>query len=274
MPTTIGILTPTGLQAASYSADNLNDAAHHEPAGIYTVARTYNRAFVLKFDAHLDRMEESAQLENMTLQLDRAVLRAALRTLIDRSGYAESRFRITVPHAQPNLFIITLEPFSGVPAAIKNDGVAVVTVNISRDHPQAKDTTWIAKREAAKTNVPPAYEYLIVNKQDQLLEGFGSNFYAILENTLWTAPDGTVLGGISRQIILDIAPTVFPVQQKPITLMQIPRLRGAFLTSSSRGVIPIVKIDDHVVGDGQPDVAVQDLSARYDAWVTHHIEAI
>lgn len=274
MPTTIGILTPSGLQAAPYSADTLNDAAQYEPAGIYTVTRTYNRTFTLKFDAHLDRMEESARLANMALRLDRAALRMALRTLLNQSGYAESRFRISVPHDQPEQFIITLEPFGGVPTTVKTDGVAVVTIHISRDNPQAKDTAWIVKRETAKSTATPAYEYLIVNEHNQLLEGFASNFYAIVDNTLWTAPDGTVLGGISRQIALEIAPVVLSVRHEAITITQIPALQGAFLTSSSRGIVPIVKIDDHVIGDGKPTATVQDLSAQYDAWVTHHLEPI
>lgn len=274
MPTTIGILTSTGILPTNYSANSLNDAAQYEPIGIYTVTRTYNRNAALKLDAHLDRLEESARLENIPLGLDRATLRAALRAMIDQSGYPESRFRITIPQQQPDHIIITLEPFAGIPAEVKQNGVVVATIEISRDNPQAKETQWMAKREAAKANAMAAYEYIIVNEQHQLLEGFGSNFYAILEDTLWTAPDGTVLGGISRQIALEIAPSVLPIRQQAITQDQINALQGAFLTSSSRGIVPIVQINDHRIGDGKPTAHVQALSAHYDEWVEHHLEPI
>ncbi|PJF34267.1 MAG: hypothetical protein CUN49_16530, partial [Candidatus Thermofonsia Clade 1 bacterium] len=88
---------PEGLREAPYRADSLAEAVPYEPEGVYTITRTFNRDHVLMLDEHLDRLEESARLEDIPIQLDRAALRTALRTLIDQSGYAESRFRITVP---------------------------------------------------------------------------------------------------------------------------------------------------------------------------------
>ncbi len=274
MPTTIAILTANGLRPAPYRADSLTEAAYYEPSGIYTVTRTYQRTAALKLDAHLDRMAESAQLENISLKLDRAALRATLRTLIEQSGYAESRFRITVPQSQPDHFIITLEPFLGLDPALKTQGVSVATILTSRNNPQSKDTAWITQREAVKANAQDAYEYLIVNEYGQLLEGFGSNFYAILGDQLWTAPDGMVLGGIARQIVLDIASHLLPVCLEPIHQTQVSTLEGAFLTSSSRGIIPIVEIDGHTIADGKPSAVVQTLDAHYDTWVDDHIEPI
>lgn len=270
MPTQIGILTSAGLQSVTYTADNLTDAAQYEPDGIYTVTRTYNRTYALKLADHFERMEESARLEGIPLMLNREAIRSALRTLIDASGFTESRFRITIPASHPNQAIITIEPFAGVPADLKEKGVAVSTVRVSRQNPQSKDTAWMAQREAAKANAKPAYEYIILNEQDQLLEGFGSNFYAIKDDQLWTAPVELVLGGISRQITLDVAPQLLPVQLHPITLADTPILQGAFLTSSSRSVIPIVAIDDHPISDG-PSNTIRALSQAYDAWVNAHL---
>ena len=71
-----------------------------------------------------------------------------------------------------------------------------------------------------KPRHPAAYEYVIENENGQLLEGFGSNFYAIMDDGLYTAPDGTVLGGISRKITLQVAPDVCAVHMQPITTAQ------------------------------------------------------
>ena len=67
MATEIGILTPQGLQDAPYTADSLTEAAQYEQDGVYTVTRTYQRTKCLLFNAHLDRMEESARLEGIPL---------------------------------------------------------------------------------------------------------------------------------------------------------------------------------------------------------------
>src|SRR5258707_14888372 len=93
----IGIVTPQGMQPAPYGAESLAEAATKEPQGVYTLARTFRRNQAVLLNDHLDRLEQSAKLEGIAVRLDRTALRNALRTLIEQSGYAESRFRITVP---------------------------------------------------------------------------------------------------------------------------------------------------------------------------------
>src|ERR1051325_9470247 len=95
----ICILPPDAVTRPQYTAESLADAANKEPQGVYTVARTYERNKALLLNDHLDRLERSAQLEGITVTLDRPALRTALRNLIEQSGYTESRFRITIPHA-------------------------------------------------------------------------------------------------------------------------------------------------------------------------------
>lgn len=275
MPTTIGILTKDGLIDASYAAETLAEAAQYEPEGIYTVASTFRQNYALLLDCHLDRMEESARLENIPLNLDRAALRSALRTLIERSDYENSRFRITVPRRNPDQFIITLEPFHGVSPEVKLNGVKVATVKISRRNPKSKTSDWMTKRAEAKASMlPDAYEGIIVNDAVELLEGFGSNFYAVWKGKLYTADDDMVLGGISRKIIFSVTPEILPIERTPIRLQNISVIDEAFLTSSSRGIIPIVQINAEIIGDGTVGTITQQLMHRYDAWVDEHIEPI
>lgn len=273
-PTTIGILTPNGLQAVPYSAETLNAAVPFEPDGIYTVASTFNHDHVLLLDAHLDRMEESARLEGIALHLDRVALRAALRTLIERSGYPNSRFRITVSRQDPTHIILSLEPFAGVPDTVRQVGVHVATIPITRRNPRAKTNDWMKRRAEAKAAIPDAYEGIILNEVGQLLEGMGSNFYAIRGGVLYTAGDDLVLSGISRKIVQQVAPAIVQVIYQPIALSDVNTLAEGFLTSSSRGVVPIVQIDDIPLGTGQVGPLTRQIQAAYDAWVTDHLEPI
>lgn len=273
-PTTIGILTPTGLQSADYIVDTLAEAVAFEPDGIYTVASTFDHDRVLLLDAHLDRMEESARLEGITLHLNREALRAALRTLIEQAGYPNSRFRITISRQDPTQIVLSVEPFAGVPMQVRQQGVAVATVPISRRNPRAKTNDWLEKRETIKSRIPDAYEGIIVNAKGELLEGMGSNFYAFRNGVLYTASDGLVLSGISRKIVQQVAPAVVPVVYQPICLPELATLDEAFLTSSSRGVVPIVRIDDILIGTGEVGPLTQQIQAAYDEWVTNHLEPL
>ncbi|MBN1964793.1 MAG: aminotransferase class IV family protein [Anaerolineae bacterium] len=270
-------LTPAGLQATPYHATSLADAAQYEPPGVYTVTRTYHRTSALKFSRHLKRLEQSARLREIDLTLDRAAwqdgLRAALRQLIDQAGYAESRFRITIPADTPETAYFAIEPLNPVPAAVKASGVHVRAFPMQRQNPRAKDTRWMQARAGLQAQLNGSYEGLLTDGDGALLEGLGSNFYAILAGELRTAHDG-ILEGISRRIVMKVAPDVLPVREQPVRLADLPELAEAFLTSSSRGVVPIVQIDDQVIGDGVPGPLTQALSARYDAWAEAHLKPI
>ncbi len=268
------VLTPNGLQDTPYTATSLHDAVRFEPAGVYTVTRTFHRTGALELDAHLARLEESAHLTNIPIRYDRAEIRAALRTLIDRAGYPETRFRITIAAHTPEQVYFALEPLVPIPESVKRDGVAVQTFAARRSNPAAKSTTWMASRAALQTQMRPGmYEGLLIDSDGSILEGFSSNFYAILDGRLRTAGTG-ILNGVSRRIVLTVAPAILPVEERAITLSDIPALSEAFLTSSSRGVIPIVAIDEQPIADGRPGPFTRRISTAYDAWAEEHIEPI
>lgn len=268
----ICIVTPQGVIAAPYTANSLADAAAHEPQGVYTVGRTYQRDHALLFDDHLDRLEQSARLEHISVQLDRKALRKALRDLIDQSGYAESRYRITIPRATPDQLIISLERFKPVPAEIITRGARVITIGLERHNPAAKTTVWMTERQAAVQTFPVGiYEGILTAADGTMLEGTSSNFYAILNGTLRTANEG-VLGGIGRRVLLKVAPDILSVDLRPVRIDE--PFDEAFLTSASRHVIPVVEIDGRKVGSGQPGPYTLRLRDAYDRWAAAHLELI
>jgi len=276
MPCTVRILTPAGLEAASYSADSLLDAARHEPAeGVYTITNTFERTKVLKMDAHLNRLEDSARREGISLALDRSRLRAALRQLIEEAGYGDVRFRVTVPRADPAHLILSCEPFKPLAAAVYEQGVRVVLIHgAARHNPAAKTSEWMLDRQAIERNLPEGvFTGILVGEHGELLEGLSSNFYAILDGELWTAGGG-VLPGIAQQIVLTVAEGVLPVRRDAPLAADVPRMAEAFLTSASRGIVPIVQIDDAVLGDGQPGPLTRALRDRYLAWAAAHMEEL
>ncbi|HVO43865.1 MAG TPA: aminotransferase class IV [Aggregatilineales bacterium] len=270
----IGILTPNGLIDAPYSASSLAEAATKEPQGVYTLGRTFKRDHVLMLDDHLDRLEQSAVLEHIPLHLDRAALRRALRSLIDRSGYPDSRYRITIPRETPDQPLISLEPYRPVPPEVLAHGAKVITVHKERQNPAAKTTAWMAQRRSTVEGFPPGiYEAILVSADGKLLEGTSSNYYAILGGILRTAEEG-VLSGIARRALLQIAPAIVPVDLRPVTIAQIGALQEALLTSAGRGVVPIVMIDGQAIGDGQPGPITRCLQDAYDDWANAHLEKL
>ncbi len=274
MPTLIKFLSPDGLQPATYTANSLAEAAQYEPDdGIYTVANTFNMFQTLKLNAHLDRMEDSAQRANIPLQLDRGTLKAALRAMIAEANFGDVRFRVTVPKATPDTFILSIEPFKPLAPEIIAQGVRCITAaNSARHNPAAKTTDWMHARTALANAMPPGiYDTFLLDENGMILEGLGANFYAILDGELRTAGEG-VLFGIAQQIVLEIAPPILPVRREAVSVSQIAHFSEAFLTSSSRGIVPVIEIDGIRIGAGVPGEKTLTLLEAYQAWVKAHLE--
>ncbi len=268
------VLTPADLVPAPYRVKSLTEAVVHEPQGIYTVARTFYGDHALLFDAHLDRLEQSARLMNIPLDLDRARLRAALRELLHDAAYPDAKFRITVPQDQPDHIYLALEPYQPVPAAVLEQGARVITVPLVRQNPVIKTTAWMTIRQPAVNRLPTGtYEAILVSEDGRLLEGLSSNFYGVLDGILYTAGDG-VLQGITRRAVLDLAPDILPVRLSTLHVTDIPRLTEAMITSSGRGVVPVTQINGSPVGEGRVGPIITAVAQGYDAWTEAHSEPI
>ncbi len=276
-------LTADGLYPVDYRADSLAEAALYEPReGVYTITNTFDTYSVLKFDAHLDRLEDSAARQGIPLKLDRARLRKALRQMIAEAPFGgqadppgDVRFRVTVPAASPDALILSIEPFHPLRADFIAHGIRCVTIpGSARVNPAAKTTEWMHDRKQIEANLPPGiYTGLLLSEKGEILEGLSSNFYAVMEGELRTAVEG-VLPGISQQIVFEVAPLVLPINPTPVTVSDLPRIAEAFITSSSRGVVPVVEIDGIGIGDGLPGVKTMAIRYEYIRWMQAHLEPL
>ena len=275
MPAIIKRLTANCLVDGDFSATSLQDATKHEPrAGVYTVSNTYARTKTLLLDAHLDRLEDSARRVGIPGNWDRKRLKSALRRMILASEFGDVRFRISVPADAPGDMILSIEPFQPPSPALITTGVRCVTSTAIRHNPASKSSEWMHRRQALIAARPPGiYETLLLDLQNNLLEGASSNVYAILKGELLTAPCG-MLAGISRMIVLEVCQRILPQRSAAPNMSDIAHFSEAFLSSSSRGIVPVTEIDKMLIGDGQVGKQTLALRKAYQDWVANHLEEL
>ncbi|MCE2490300.1 MAG: aminotransferase class IV family protein [Anaerolineae bacterium] len=254
-------------------ADSLQGAARSEPEGVYTVSNTQRGQRVLYLDAHLDRLEDSARREGFPLKLERQRLRRALRSMLDEAGFQEMRFRLCVPRLAPDQILITIEAWSALPQPLYLDGVRCATAKgLRRRNPASKGSAWLQQR--GRFTVPSGcYEALLLAADGRILEGLGSNFYGVLDGQLRTARTD-VLAGITRGIVLQLAPDILPVKLSALLLDDLPRVEEAFLSSSSRGLVSVKRVDEQVIGSGRPGPVTLALVEAFERFVEQHLEAL
>ena len=239
--------TGTGLSQLGRH-ETLAASSRALPEGAYTTLRTYGGRAVVRLAQHLRRLEESAALQGLGGTIDAEAARRTVASALDATGHPESRLRLTF--APPRLFV-AVEPFAPLDPRLYEDGVACVTLEVRRENPHAKDTRFIAAAQEAYGRLPPGVEEgLIVGTDGSVLEGLSSNFFAVLEGTLRTEEQRALMG-VTRSLALEVAGGPVPVEQRAVALEDLGRIEEAFLTSVSREVLPVVRIDGRPVGDGR-----------------------
>ena len=251
-----------GLRLTNITAPTLDAASLLLPEGAYTTLRTYERHRLIGLSAHLQRLVDSFALAHQDCPLDLPRIRAALRTILDAEALPAARLRITTPFDSDRVFVC-IEPFEAYPPECYTRGVRCVTTRLLREMPRAKLTAFITLSRAAKAEEGrEVQELLLVDTEGRILEGLSSNFFAVLNETLCTAGGG-VLEGVTRGLVLAEAQGVVPVNLSPVRLADLPDLTEAFITSSSRDVMPVAQIDHVTIGSSCPGPITQQLMERY-----------
>lgn len=244
------------------------------PHGVYTTFRLFSGRRVMRIDRHLSRLAHSADVLGTALCITPDYLRVMLRRVVKESGIEMPVVRITIPFDSPDMAIFVLIPFVPPPEHLYTEGAHIITVDLQRNMPRAKDSRFVAvRKEALRALLNRAYEGILRNPGDELLEGSSSNFYAVLNGVLRTAGEG-VLAGVARSLLLDVAPDVLPIDFTPVRVSDLPNLSEAMITSSSRGVMPVVRIDDVTIGAGMPGPVYQQLAGRYQARLENELEVL
>ncbi len=259
-------ITADGTENLDFSGNTLDAVSTQLPNGAYTTFRTYDHDHVYRLNAHFDRLEESTAFLGRPIHLDRDHIRRALQQVLEEANCPESRIRLTVPlnanQSAPTTYI-SVEPFVGLNPALYRTGARAMTVEMTRDRPRAKATSFITPARRLRRDFgSEIHEVLMVSPAGEILEGLSSNFFAIRDGVLYTAAKG-ILEGMTRAVMLEVAPAVIPTALRPVRRDQIPDLAECFITSASREVLPIVSIDNQPVGSGQPGPLTTELHRRF-----------
>ena len=251
-----------GAATSVRSSPDLATASAALPAGAYTTLRTYGGDGVPFLDDHARRLEESAGLQGCPGNVDRALLRAGLAAVLQATRHPESRIRLTF--APPDLFA-SVEPFVPLPESLYEDGAWCVTVPLQREKAQSKDTRFLSSARGAYQNLPAGvHEGLLVAEDGALLEGLSSNVFAVVDGVLRTE-DARALHGTTRALVLELARGILPVSLEALRKVDFGRAAEVFLTSVSREVLGVVRVDDVTIGRGKPGALAKDLRKRYRA---------
>ena len=247
--------------------------------GIYETLRTYGGRPLL-FDRHMRRLRQSARLIDLAVpfsddelarrigdtiaaaNLDVAAVYdrrpdAYVRVIITR-GVGELTYDLK---ATPNpSWVIIVKPLLAPPAETYEQGVNVVLVDVVRNHPRSVNpmiksnnlmNSALAAQEAFRRG---GFEAVMRNYRGELTECTQSNLFIVKNGAALTPPlESGLLPGITREFLFELGrDNEIEVREQILGDNDLLGADEAFLTSTTREILPIVAADDRRIGDGKP----------------------
>ena len=112
-----------------------------------------------------------------------------------------------------------------------------------RGAPEAKDSKWVAERKALyDTKDKGIEEILLANKRGEIFEGSQTNFFIVYDGCVVTADTGILKGTVRISVLKACEELGIPVRFETPTKDKLRRAQGAFVTSTSRLVMPIHRV--------------------------------
>ena len=229
-----------------------------------------SRGVVFRLHDHLTRLLASAEAIELRLPAALPQIAAWTQAVLAANGCRESLIRLfalgpSADHAAM-LFIWPETPRTPSPEMAQR-GVGAITYAGERALPQVKSLNTLVNH-LAKTAAAAAgqHEGLLVNRAGCLTEGASSNLFVVQRGVLLGAPNDEVLAGVTQTEVLRLADELaIPAAQRPLPLAEVSSWDEAFLTSTSRHVLPLVRVNGRAVGDGEPGPLTRRLQAAFEA---------
>ena len=238
--------------------------------GVFEGMRSY-AGKVFRLEEHLERLWQSANAIQLEIPGNKQQMAAAVMETLVANDIQDGYIRLVVTRGvgtlgldpnrcnQPQVIIIT-DFITLYPDEFYQEGMEIVTATTIRNHPQALDprikslnylNNILAKIEGLKAG---CVEALMLNHLGEVAECTGDNIFIVRDQHLLTPPyEAGVLHGITRATVMELArEDGLPVRETTMSLEDLYEADECFLTGSAAEVVPVIKVDGNVIGEGTP----------------------
>jgi D-alanine transaminase len=244
--------------------------------GVYEVIPVYGEHF-FRLALHLQRLEDSLQAIHLENPLSPSQWQAILQQLIalndglDQAVYLQiTRGPAARDHAfpqqvEPTVFAMS-NPLKPLSVKWRVEGVAAVTrEDIRWKHCHIKSIALLANVLLRQEAIEAKAQEAILLRDEQLTEGAASNIFVVRGGVLATPPKGPfLLSGITRDLVLELAIGAgIPCREVSISAGDLAQADEIWLTSSTREIMPVTRLDGAEVGSGTPGPLWRQMDTLY-----------
>jgi len=252
---------------------NITDLAVQRGYGIFDFFKTIDGKPVFLED-HLDRFFRSAVLMRLHVNQSRDEIRSMITQLIDKNDISDSGVKVILTGgfspdgfniAEPNL-IITQQGFQ-IPRTMHEQGVSVISHEYQRQFSNSKTLDYLQAIWLQPVLKEKKADDVLYHSNGLIRECPRANFFIVTKDEKVLTPESYMLKGVSRKQVLEIASTMYLTEARDVTLDELRNAKEAFITSTTKNILPVVQVDGRILGDGKPGDVTRALAEKYNAMI-------
>ena len=244
--------------------------------GVYEVIPVYGGQ-CFQLSGHLIRLQSSLEGVRMMNPYSLEEWTDIIEQLVERCGGGDQAIYLQVTRGvaprdhvfpegvEPTAFVMS-NPLKAVPEKYKREGIAAITVpDIRWQNCNIKAITLLPNSLLKQQAQDAGAEEALLIRDGYLTEGSASNAYAVINGVIYTAPkDEKVLPGITRELVISTAKKAgISLVEQAVSVAQLTNADEIWVSSSTKEILPITRLNDKAVGEGVPGAVWQKMDALY-----------
>lgn len=249
--------------------------------GIYEVIPVY-AGKPLRLAHHLERLDSSLQAIRLANPLTLDEWDILIQDLINRNGGGDQSLYVQLtrgvakrdhgfpPDTPPTVFMMS-NPLKPVEAKLLQNGVAAITLDDIRwQYCHIKSIALLPNILLRQQALDAGAAEAILIRNGEVTEGAASNVFIVLDGVIVTPPKGDcLLPGITRDLVVELAQaSQLPCEERPVQEAELLRAEEVWVTSSTREILPVTRLNDQPVGSGKPGKVWQQVFGIYQDYKT------
>jgi branched-chain amino acid aminotransferase len=236
----------------------INDLSITRGYGVFDFFRTQNNK-PLFLDDYVERFFQSAAYMYLEPPHTKNDLRHIIVELIDKNNISESGMRLILTGgysndgftlSEPNFFI-SQQPIIMPTAEMFANGVAIISHAYTRQMPLVKSINYMMGVWLQRS-VKEQGAYDVLYYDDEGVSEFPrANVFIVSKNDVLVTPIKNVLSGVTRKQVIALAGKFIKVEERAISLQELKSAKEVFMTSTTRRLLPVNKVDDVMIGNGK-----------------------
>jgi D-alanine transaminase/branched-chain amino acid aminotransferase len=247
------------LVPSSQASLLVSDLAIQRGYGVFDFLKALDHRPIFA-EEHLSRFFHSAQRLRLPIDKTKEELYDTILLLIKKNnlpnsgikfiltgGYSEDGYTLS----KPNLVIMQSLLQLPAPGAFEK-GIRLISYPHQRQLPEAKSIDYLMAVWLQPFIQEKGADDVLYHKDEVISECPRSNFFIVTADDTVVTPTENILKGVIRGKVLNLAQKQFKTEERPVQLKEIWTAREAFITSTTKHVMPVVQLDGRTIGEGAP----------------------